>query len=171
MSYNLSRATCERMRLYLDVLLEDGSHTFSTDNPSALAYKLREAMMAAQHHQAFEKYARLRDLYVIRVRPHTVICERAMRDLRFSQVDGAIPINSMYVEQATDLASVVGAATRYPHTQELVFPNVDLPTKDKIKLLKWVGDKEWKYIDHAGEGLTLTKHEVDPDLLWREGDA
>ena len=166
MSYNLSRASVERMRHYLDVLLEPGSHTFPTDNPSSLSYRLREALMAAEGHDAFAKYAGLRGKHRIRVRPGVVICEAIGRPV--SLVDGSYPIASMHVEEAKNLVSVLGAATKYSHCHELIFPHANLTTEEKGKLFEWTKEKEWQFIDHEGAGLTLTKHEVDPDLLFEE---
>ena len=169
MSYNLSRASVERMRHYLDVLLEPGSHTFAAENPSSLAYRLREAMMAAEGVEAFSHYAGLRGKHRIRVRPGKVICEAI--GVERALIDGAYPISSMHVEDAKTLVAVLGAASKYSSCHELVFPNATLTFENRKVLFDWTTDKEWKFVDHEGAGLTLTKHEVDADLLWEEADG
>jgi hypothetical protein len=169
MSYNLSRASVERMRHYLDVLLEPGTHIFAAENPSSLAYRLREAIMAAAGVEVFAKYAGLRGKHRIRVRPGQVICEAIGPERAL--VDGAYPIASMHVEDAKTFVAVLGAATKFSHVMELIFPHVNLKFDEKQKLLAWTQDKSWQYIDHEGAGITLTKHEVDADLLWGEDDG
>lgn len=170
MSYNLSRASVERMRHYLEVLLEPGSHTFADENPSSLAYRLREAIMAAEGNEAFAHYANLRGRHRIRVRPGKIICE-AISHGAVRLVDGAYPISSMHVEDVKDLVAVLGAAAKYSHCHELIFSNAFLTFADRQVLFDWTTDKDWQFIDHEGAGLTLTKHEVDPDLLWEEADG
>lgn len=72
------------------------------------------------------------------------------------------------VDGVTDLLQVLSAAIRLNEEEEILFSDANLPDPDKKRLFDWCQTKNWKYIDHYGAGLTLTRKNVDEFLLWEE---
>jgi hypothetical protein len=74
------------------------------------------------------------------------------------------------IPDALEYLEVLGAALKFPDEVELHFPNVVMLISDRRALLKWASANGWKYIDHEGAGVTLTKKDVPNEVLWREED-
>ena len=171
MSYNVSKAGIDRMRHYLDVLVESEltEVVFETDNSPQLAYRIREAMFSVQNYSDHSQYHNLRREYRVFVGIGAVTCRRDMlRGEHFQQP--AREIGTIHLAEIILLTGVIGAAIRFKIARQLVFPNVKLTHEDKARLYKWTATRDWQYIDHMGEGLTLTKNEIDEDLLWSPED-
>lgn len=171
MSYNISKTGIDKMLHYLDILVESelSEVVFETENPPQLAYRMREAMFAAQNYSDYSQYHGLRQEYRVFVNVHAVTCRRGMLKGEHLR-QPAREIGSIHLAEINLLTGVLGAAIRFKIAKQLVFPNVKLIHEDKMRLYEWVATRDWQYIDHRGEGLTLTKNEVDEDLLWTPED-
>jgi hypothetical protein len=171
MSYNISKAAVDRMRDYLDVLVESelAEVVFEHEHVSQLAYRLREAFFAAQHFPDFSQYHNLRREYRVFVGVRAVTCRRVEHKGEHFQQPAHL-VGSIHLSEITMLTGVFGAALRFKVAQQLVFPNVIPIREDKIKLWEWTATRDWQYIDHGEGGITLTKNEVDEDLLWSPED-
>lgn len=167
MSYNITRNAVDRMTHYLEILVENEMDKvfFESDNPSSLAYRLREAIFAVRKYPECSQFHTLYDEYRIGVRINGVECIQGIRDGAHVPVP-AQRVGTIHLPEITTLTGLLGAAIRFKHTDELVFENVNLHPADKLHLYEWTGQRDWQYIDHLGAGLTLTKQEVDEELLW-----
>ena len=180
MGYNLSRHSVIRNRPQLDQLLEalefKASLHFPTSSPAKLAYKLREALLASLEHPEFEYYFNsLASAFVFKITPNGVFAEFQENPVGevVERVVGSPKPRSPQkrsIPDAMDYLEVLGAAMKFQTEDELHFPNVIMLISDRRDLLSWASANGWKYIDHEGAGVTLTKREVPEEVLWREED-
>lgn len=172
MSYSLNKQNIDRLISYLDILVESQAMEigFECEDSTKLAYKLREAFFASRHYPEYEKYHTLQGDYKILARVHNVICKRIEKGGKHFRVEQVI-VGAMQLPEITQLTGVFGAAIRFPHVEELWFPNVNLIPESKLRVYEWTAERDWQYIDHHGSGITLTKKEVEEDLLWSPEDG
>ncbi len=172
MSYNMTRNAVDRMAHYLEILVENEMDRvfFESDNASQLAYRLREAIFTAGKYTELSQFHSLHGEYKISVLISGVECIRVLRDGQHVP-SPARRVGSVHLPEITTLTGLFGAAIRFGHADELVFGNVSLHSADKLRLYEWTGQRDWQYIDHVGAGITLTKQEVDEDLLWSPEDG
>lgn len=170
MPYNKSYGTIRRMRDYLERMrVRRGDISFPAENPRSLAYKLREAMYAAQFHKEkgdhYEDYANLRHFYELQEKPGRVVCRWLGEPTGHSVEEGEPSPKTeappMQVDDATTLTNIVGALLKYEEVaDEIQFPNAALDNPDKARLLDLAHEKGWEIIDHDEAGLTLTQRNV-----------
>lgn len=167
----MTRNAVDRMAHYLEILTESEMDKifFESDNPSQLAYRLREAIFTAGKYTEFSQFQRLSGEYKVSVLINGVECVRSVRDGQHV-ASPARKVGTVHLPEITSLTGLLGAAIRFGHADELVFGNVSLHSGDKLRLYEWTGQRDWQYIDHEGAGITLTKREVDEDLLWEPED-
>lgn len=80
---------------------------------------------------------------------------------------GPPPPEAIHLPRLTSLLEAIGAAVKLgDKTDEIFFPDMYLEDEDRLKLYKWCQQKGWKYIDHEGAGITLTRRDVDEMVLW-----
>lgn len=177
MGYNTTIGPPRRMREFLNRLKKHKrTMSFATENPSSLAYRLREAIYASQFHEKYEHYHELSALYTFEERDGEVRARfRGMRPKQVETEEGE-PVEpedvpgrpAMTVQEATTLEGVVGAAMQHGNgTNEIRFPGAILSTRQKEKLFAWAEENDWQIIDQDEGGLTLTRKEVPPEITWR----
>lgn len=176
--------------------------SLATVDSVGLAYKIREAIHAAGHHKEYEHLTGLRSMYEFRQLPGRVQCSfqgvdpnlvkplhttpvtepaREVVDMKPTEeidldLGGLLPADEPQKIQLTEVDSlhgIVGAVLKYGSShEEIYFPEAQLTTEEKEKLLAWCQsqDEDWGFIDHEEAGLTLTRAVVMEDLLWN-GDS
>lgn len=185
MGYNLSKATVRRNLPQLEQLRDAKKTLFlPSSNPERLAYKLREAMRAAEKHEEdFPGFTQLRQQYRLRALEEGVICEWLIS----SPIKGVVlgqegepesrpPESSpsrtsqkpykKTLPEVEDSVDMLASALTFSGESELHFPNVQLSHDDKERIAGWCEGQEWKLIDHHDAGATLTKFDVDPSILY-----
>lgn len=178
MGYNLSRGAIERNRPQLDQLISlKSTMRFNTESPHRLAYKLREAIASYGH---FVENDKEQTSYTI-LSHYTFSAERASVLATFNEIPIGIPIrpdvdedfreldkrSERNVLEAISLIDVLSEVVGNKKTEEIHFPNAALNLGDRTKLFYWTKKNSWSYIDHQEKGLTLTRYEVDREILWR----
>lgn len=175
MGYNKTIGPPRRMKEFLEKLLSrKRSMSFATDNPSSLAYKLREAIHASQFHDKYEHYHRVSSLYKFEEHPGEVravyvgVKPRTVKEGEDGEAEQEAPERpAMNVEEVQTLEGVVGAAMEYGgSTDEIRFPNAVLPPGQKEKLFAWTDENDWRIIDQDEGGLTLTRRDVPEEITW-----
>jgi len=180
MGYNLSRGAIERNRPQLDQLISlKSTMRFNTESPHRLAYKLREAIASCGIFEEFSK-----DFTVLS--HYTFSAERAAVLATFNEIPIGIPVGpdvdedfgelderievervERNVIEAISLIDILSEVVANKKTEEIHFPNAALNLGDRTKLFYWTEKNSWSYIDHQEKGLTLTRYEVDREILWR----
>ena len=176
MGYNLSRFSVNRNLPQLDLLLKSECDIrFATNDPSKLAYKLREALLSARE---FEDLAH----YYDRINPHFIFVEESHAVVaKYHYVSTGVPLGEVDVQQdskpaapkrgtlaeARTLLDVIGGGVEGDEYEDICFPNVVLSPKDQQSLWDWAQTTEWEFIDHQEKGLTLTKREGFEGIVWR----
>jgi hypothetical protein len=160
------------MANYLDILADSSAEAivFPCEHSGQFAFQLRQAFFAARHHDEFGLYHGLKDDYRVHAGIAQVTCKRVQKDGEHFRVDAAI-VGQLRLEEITSLTGVFGAAIRFKNVEELWFPSCNLIPKDRLRVYEWTASRDWQYIDHLGSGMTLTKKEVDEDLLWSPEDG
>lgn len=171
MSYNLSINVCKRNRRYYEELDQARGTDVSwpvksREEALKFARRLREAFSAAAHHPDYAKYAELRDMYEFQARDGWV--RAYWMGPRDDDIGSATRPERMELGEAESVMAVVGAAIKFKErADEIYFPNAVLEDRmDKVKLWRWCQQASWKYIDQYDAGLTLTRRQVDPVLLF-----
>lgn len=165
MGYNLSKGPCIRMERYLqDMANNRHDLRWVTVRPRSLAYKIREALHAAAHHEEYKHYAKLKYLY--RFTEHEMAVEA--RYIGHEHTEPMIPEKIEVDLDITSAEGVVGAALKLqPVTDEIHFTKANLSDEEAGRLFKWTEQTPWHFIDHYDGTLTLTQKDVDPALVWR----
>ncbi len=193
--YNRSLATCLRMEEYLREL-HDAQTTldFFTNQPEVLAYKLREAMYAAQYHKDFLHIGKLRGKYKFlaldaKVRARWMSVDKPQ--MRFLDRPGPTgearspdspeeaqfgdfmsrTLDTVPVPEVRELMGVLAATMKYiPANEEVYFPNAILRESELRRLYVWAKEQGLKIINNEDQGVTLTKKKVDEELVWQPDD-
>lgn len=169
MTYNLSKQVVKRMRRYLEDMLEAKADlSWPTQRPDSLAYRIREALAAAQAHQEYAMFHELRVNYEISAKKGWVEARWMGATEMFERTEVYVP-QRIVVTEVRDPHGIVGAAIKLePKANEIYFPNAVLSNRDKLIIYRWTlqEDVRWKFIDQGDEGATLTRKEVDEILLW-----
>ena len=149
---------------------------FPSEDPTRLSYRIREAIVTARRHDDYKHYGRLQPFVKVCKRDDEVIIKwkdidilpDEERQLKREDVDTR-PTDI----EAEALFDIIGTMIRNESKpmEEVNFPNVVLERDDMIQLFNWAEGKGWKMIDNEGAGLTLTKLDVDEELLWKPEDA
>lgn len=188
MGYSTSRRTVTKMIGHLRLLEKRATIKFNTDDPSRLAYHLREALHAATFHDSFKPIAQLRDYYVFEVHPGFVIArwtgvskkENLAGRLNaqiMSQDPNALAaewgdemdeaLSGTTITEVSTLDEIIGAMIKYGRTvDEVYFPDSGLNVHDKERLYRWAVAEKWSMIDSEEEGLTLTQKDVPAEICW-----
>jgi len=163
---------------------------FFTNEPETLAYKLREAMYAAQHHKDFLHVGRLRGKYKFismeaKVRAQWMQIEKPQ--LRFLDRPGgkrevvtespaeasfggfmSDTLDTVPVPEVRELMGVLAATMKYiSANEEVYFPNAKLRESELRRLNVWAREQGLKIINNDDRGITLTKKKVDEELVWQ----
>lgn len=166
MPYTLSRSVVERHKRFLDDMKNARrSLAWPAKEPKKLAYKIRNAMNAADAYLEFKEYHGLKYLYRISQRhPDRV------EAIWLGDEDGPpIMVKPMTLPDVTDAESVVGAClTKGIEASEIYFPNAIFPDKVLDLLWKWGKQTGWRLISHGPRGTTMTRNpNVDEEILWK----
>jgi hypothetical protein len=170
MVYNISKGVVHRSQRYLDDMLNAGKTlTWPTRKPSVLAYKIREALFAAQKHPEFTPYHKLKSWYRIHTRSGWVEAEYV------GPISGSNDVHApegMTLSAYRTVEELVGACIKFERkADEIYFPNANLGEEQKELLYKWGGGAGWKLIDHGETGVTMTrKDDVEELFLWKPED-
>lgn len=173
MGYNKSRFSVLRSKPQLDILVSSPKTVFfPTSDPRKLARKLNEALAAAEVHDEFKHYTRIKDQFKFRAGSGELIAERLDETSPVASPPEHSPKPASPIKETfpniTDLVGVMVVASKEP-ADELFFPDANLTLEEKRKLLTWTTEAlKLKFIDHDGAGLTLTKLDVPDEILWRE---
>lgn len=172
MSYSIRKENIDRLGDFLDILVDSQADqvAFECHDSTRFAYKLRQAFFAARHHAAYSMYHNLQDDYQVLAKVGHVVCKRVQKDGEHFRVEAAT-VGTLQLSEITTLTGVFGAAIRFKNVEELWFPSVTLIPETKLRVYEWTAERDWQFIDHHGEGLTLTKKEVDKDLPWTPEDG
>lgn len=74
---------------------------------------------------------------------------------------------SKKVSDVHDFIQIISAVAALSTTcDELYFPDAYLEDNERLRLYEWCKESGWKYIDHEGAGITLTRKDIDPFILW-----
>jgi hypothetical protein len=178
MGYALSRSSVIRNREQLEQLLQmQTTLVFKTANPQRLAYKLREAIAAAQMFEEFSDLASIRHMYKFKARSGEVIAlydyepsteGQTIEGKRFERKP-PVPEKKV-VPGVINLVEILVAAIKMMEESEILFPNAAISEEDKGKMFEWAVENSWKFIDHGEGGLTLTRKKVPEEILWKPQD-
>lgn len=165
MGYNLSRGPLVRMERYLQDMAEaKKTIVWVTANPSSLAYRIREALAGAKHHDEFAHYDKLRHIFKIREGERQVKAVYVGAEYSHPVLPEKLTVDL----PITSSMGVVGAAIKLgAQTEEIHFTNANLSDTERKTLYNWTQSNDWTYIEHYDNTLTLTKEKVDEDLIWR----
>ena len=199
MGYNRSSLVVQRFIEILDQLLEAAhsgtSLRFSSLTPHKLAYRLREALKAAQSHEDYRHYYDIIwPVFQFREAPGAVIAHYVGQQEDFSSLSGT-PLSESptfskqqirasearpHLKQfpsVTSLTDIVATALSFSSEDELFFPSATLSDDEKKKLHRWThsnAGSAWTFIDHSSGnddgGITLTQHDVDPDIAFHPSE-
>lgn len=189
--YNVSKATCVRMKRYLEQLQLEETMEFPSDDPEKLAYRIREAVYASAFHPEFKHFARFRYLYRFeilkdRVRAKVMLPEKATAQPEGldDSVDDLTPdkvaeidnfgkkirdvLSTVTVTNVEELSGILGAVLKYgKENPEIYFPNAVLEEADLDRLWRWASVKGWKIVNNEDAGVTLTKKDVPEEVTWQ----
>jgi hypothetical protein len=194
LGYATSRRTVIRMLGHLKVLEKRATIQFAAENPSRLAYAIREALFAAQFYPDFIRFKELRKKYRFEVREGCVIAryeemDKSVDEFEFAVVDAKV-IGETAASRADDLGAlaqealstatlpgvstldaVIGGTIKYsPQCEEVYFPDAILTENEKERLFRWAVGEGWKIIDNEEDGITLTQKGVPEAIVWKPSD-
>lgn len=180
MGYNISRHSVMRQLPQLQALLHaEESLRFPTANPRRLAFKLREALKAAEAFPEFAEFAPLVTRFRFREETGAVLAEylgvidpEAVEESDIPMFRNEVRPQKKTLPGAVFLMDILALVIKFTHEEELYFPDARLPEEDKARLDDWLNEQSeaWNFIDHSyggGQGLTLTKKEVPEEIIWR----
>ena len=162
MGYHISPNSVNRNRPQLEAMFEaQATVRFSTGNPQKLAGKLREAMAAAEKLE-YTGLSSLRRDFIIKALDREVVAE-----FQGAQgIEPEKPAEREVVLEASSMTDLMMSAMALEDREEISFPSVVLSEEEKQTLFEWIKGLEWKFIDHGGGGVTLTKKDVPEEVLW-----
>ncbi len=194
MGYGTSRRIVIRMLGHLKVLEKRATIQFAAENPSRLAYALREALFASQFYPDMKHFWVLKKKYRFDVRDGCVIAryeeiDRDIGEFEFAVVNAKI-IGETPASRADDLGAiaqealsmatlpgvstldaVIGGAIKYsPQCEEIYFPDAVLTEAEKERLYRWATGEGWKIVDNEDEGITLTQKGVPEAIVWKPSE-
>jgi len=161
MGYTLTPNAIARVKPYLDemVQMEDDIEWENAD--SQLSYLIRNGIAAAIRFN-MPVYAQLKAKYLVRQRGTKTIAE--IRN-RLPSLMKAVSNLTLTIRDISDELSIVGAMIGNKERVEIYFPDALLDEEQLTALYKWSGDK-YSIINHPdGDGVTLTKKDVD-NIRW-----
>ncbi len=147
-----------------------------SSNPKKLGYRIREAIVTSRRHDGYKHYGKLQPFVRVCTGDREVI-------IRWKDIDILPDDENIFKEEKVDprpkdleaetLFDIIGSMIRneLKPIEEINFPNVALEDDDMVQLSNWADNKNWKIIDHEGMGITLTRLEVDEELLWKRKEA
>jgi hypothetical protein len=172
--YTKTRAVVKRNLEQLERLYRAKTTlTFKSDNPTELAYKLREAIAAAKEFSEYEHLAELRTMYKFRTAPGRVIALYSVTEAPVETAEASVKTpekkrkrKRKVVVDAVTLLDIVGAMIDFVDEEEVQFININLSEEDLFKAFVWGKENGWKLINHEEAGITLTKRDVPEEVLW-----
>ena len=191
MGYGTSRRIVIRMLGHLKVLEKRATIQFAAENPSRLAYALREALYASQFYPDMKRFWELRRKYRFDVREGCVVAryeeiDKPLDEFEFAVVDAKVigetpasraddlgAIAQEALSQATlpgvsTLDAVIGGVLKYSaQCEEVYFPDAILTEAEKERLYRWATGDGWKIVDNEEEGITLTQKGVPEAIVWK----
>ncbi len=177
MPYNISKGVVHRNQRFLDDMLHGKKTlTWPAHDSGILAYKIREALFAAQRHPEFMPYHVLKNWYRIHARLGWVEAEYIGPII--SEQDVQAPTN-LTLGRYTSVEEIVGACIKFVRTaDELHFPDAQLSVEDRTMLYRWgktnieKGQPDWNLIDHGEGGVTMTRKKgVEEMFLWKPEES
>lgn len=176
MAYSKSIRAVERNRPILEELYRRRkTMTWTSPEPSKLAYRIRESIHAASHHDSTRHLASLRSMYEFKIMPNEVQARfigTNTTGIHVTTQQEPQPSQKGPVKIEVDIAissvhGIVGAIIDHENADEVYFPHVTLTQADLVKLYNWTSENGWNIIEHEGAGLTLTRLDVGEELTWR----
>lgn len=171
MGYSKSKRAIRKVESYLQQMVSAvGEIQFADDNPSELAYRIREGYNAARNfaladnQQPVEPYASYQALgakFIIRVKGNAVICEPRDMLPSFRPKESLGQVN---IPDVVDTLGVLGAAIMHK-APLMVFPDATSETVDPSRINTWAKSNGY-FLVVSDSHVTLTKN--DPGALaWR----
>ena len=170
MSYSRNKNALKRIQKLLDSLLAhlDNGNTddivLVSTEPIKLAYQIHEGLKVADIYPEYAKYRKLIEVYKFKTKYDKVIAERRDKIVEAKTILNQ-QLSKMVVEEAIDVMSIIGAATKHK-ANELYFPNVVLENGELDRLYEWCKPAGLFIINNQDLGITLTKS--DPGELRYE---
>ena len=187
MGYSETRHIIQRNWPQLSQLIKHkATMRFDTEYPRRLAFKLREARKACSCHEDHEEDFATLSLYTFKEERDGVLAE-------YNPVPIGVPLGKIITEvvgepvksrriapNALSLIDVMSEFIGNDKIEEIHFPNAILTEDNKLDLHSYISveyaDGEevlppWLFIDHDENGITLTRYEVDSDILWSPENA
>ncbi len=177
MGYNLTRHAVNRNKPQLDQLLEAKENfRFETTNPTKLAYKLREAVLASKKFQDLKHYYdSIFHNFKFKVEHDAVVAEYTRGPVGVAVGEDTVSDSGSNnrvvkgtIESGVNLFDVLAGALEGEKQGyvELRFPNVILKPEDKQKLFDWTKTNDWGFMDHEDKGITLSTKVEYAELYW-----
>jgi hypothetical protein len=168
MAYSKSVKALNRVKENLDQMLASSSQiTWQADNPTELAFRIREGINVAKvrareegpNRNVFIAYAQLSAKFIVRVGAGIVIAEP--RDIMLETPKEAI--SKQVLPGLSSDMEIVGAAIMHK-TPVMFFPDATDEPGDLNVIYAWA-QKHSYFLVSSEEGLTLTK--TDPgEIAW-----
>jgi len=156
------RAVKKVQPLLEQLVLADGKIEWSSENPHADAYALREGIKSAalraihndKPNEPYYSFARLNSKFIFRTAPGKIIAEP--RDF--------VPILALR-EAHSSMVAIVGAAITH-NAYKMYFPDASIDC-DLEAVYSWAKQNEYYLV--VGAGLTLTRDNPG-EIAWRPQD-
>ena len=144
-------------------------------SPEKLAYLIREAIYASRFHEDLRHYAEIWPFYQLKVgKDHVMAYWTGIGPMpgEGEVMASVIKLETSIMDRVEVLGShefldVIGTLINAGEATELYFPHTKLEPDAMVQLYEWCTGRGWRMIDHADEGMTVTKKSVDPEIEWR----
>lgn len=169
MGYNTSKSSVIRNKAQLErIMKEKRTLLFGHSDPDRLAYKLREALAAAQYHEEyFHIYEALAPFVTFRRHPEGVLA--VYEDWGKVHLIGKSPEDQpkqpLILNDILELAEVIGALIQHAHEEEILFKELPLPDSQLKSLYAFSSDQGWRIVK-KGDDLLLSKNDSHIPNEW-----
>lgn len=181
MGYNETRAIINRNWPQLEQLIKlKTTLSFPTTDPRRLAHKLREARNACEKFEDHVEDFAILKLYVFKEERDSVLAIYNPVPVGVSVgTDVDVVVGEQQEQErvkrteagALSLINVLGELIGNKAKEDIHFPNVVLTEEDKEKLNDYTVENDWAFIDHSEKGITVTRYEVEAEIIWSPEDA
>lgn len=154
MVYSKSKRAVRRVQLYLDQLVAaEMNITFPDNDPSRLAYRIRDGIKAARLFPDTDRYAKLASKFIIRIQSGGVKCELrdSLEDMK-SEMHNVISINDV-----NDPLGIIGAAIKHK-ADILHFPDARYSSLNLAPIQNWANNNGYE-IQKTEDHISLIKQE------------
>lgn len=152
--YSKSKRAVRKVQLYLDQMVAaEMNITFPDNDPTRLAYRIRDGIKAARSFPDSERYAKLSTKFIIRVQSGGVKCE--LRD-DLSDMKSTMH-NVISIEGVSDTLGIIGAAIKHK-ADVLNFPDARYSNLNLTPIENWASNNGYA-IQKTEDHVSLIKVE------------